>query len=185
MERRYFIRLLPALAAFPSICSGCSGNTTTPNHQQQERVGGACDGCDIMYKDMPGELKETSTLPDWNEPGQKMIVQGKVFKNDGKTPAEDIIVYFYHTDHRGYYSSRLGENKDVEHGHIRGWIKTNKNGEYKIQTTRPAHYPNMQNPEHIHVIIKEPAINEYWIDSFVFTDDPVLNEQYKKRQQQR
>ena len=38
----------------------------------------------------------------------------------------------------------------------------------------PASYPNSNNPKHIHPTIKEPGKTEYWIDEFVFDDDPLL-----------
>src|ERR1044072_4939414 len=120
MQRRQFLKLVPVLTALPqcllAFCKHASSYSKVSN-PPQDRVGGPCDGCDIMYKNMPKSLSNVSTLPDWNEPGQKMIVEGKVLKADGKNPAEGVIIYFYHTDHRGYYSPKLGDNKDVEHGH--------------------------------------------------------------------
>ena len=50
---------------------------------------------------------------------------------------------------------------------FRGWMKTNEKGEYKFFTLRPAAYPGRQVPEHIHVTIKEPGKNEYWIDEYL------------------
>ena len=38
----------------------------------------------------------------------------------------------------------------------------------------PASYPNSSNPKHIHPVIKEPGKTAYWIDEFLFDDDPVL-----------
>jgi protocatechuate 3,4-dioxygenase beta subunit len=44
----------------------------------------------------------------------------------------------------------------------------------------PASYPNSTNPKHIHPVIKEPGKTEYWIDEFVFDDDPLLPEKERK-----
>ena len=60
------------------------------------------------------------------------------------------------------------------HGYIRGWIKTGSDGSYKLYTLVPASYPNSNNPKHIHPIIKESGKSEYWIDEFVFDNDPLL-----------
>lgn len=35
-------------------------------------------------------------------------------------------------------------------------------------------------PEHIHITVKEPAKNEYYIDEFVFDDDPLLTKENRK-----
>jgi protocatechuate 3,4-dioxygenase beta subunit len=58
-----------------------------------------------------------------------------------------------------------------------------KKGEYKIYTLVPASYPNSSNPKHIHPTIKEPGFSEYWIDEFVFDDDPLLPASERNRTQ--
>ena len=58
---------------------------------------------------------------------------------------------------------------------LRGWIQTGQKGEYALYTSRPAPYPNRDLPAHIHTAIKEPTIDtEYYLDEFVFDDDPLL-----------
>ena len=69
-----------------------------------------------------------------------------------------------------------------QHGYIRGWVKTDVNGFYKFYTLVPASYPNSNNPKHIHPTIKEPGKTAYWIDEFVFDDDPLLPEEERKGQ---
>jgi protocatechuate 3,4-dioxygenase, beta subunit len=53
-------------------------------------------------------------------------------------------------------------------------VKTNSDGFYRFYTLRPVAYPGRRDPQHIHVTIKEPGINEYWIDEYLFEDDPLL-----------
>lgn len=73
------------------------------------------------------------------------------------------------------------QENQTGHGHIRGWVKTDENGKYTIHTIRPAPYPNEEFPAHIHLIIKEPEINnEYWIDDITFEDDKLLIPYRKK-----
>jgi len=59
-------------------------------------------------------------------------------------------------------------------GALRGWIKTDASGSYKFYTLKPAHYPNTSIPAHIHPIVKEPEMNEYFIDEYLFSDDPFV-----------
>ena len=72
-----------------------------------------------------------------------------------------------------------------KHGHLRGWMKTNAQGQYEFKTIRPASYPGSRIPQHIHPIIKEPGLSVYWIDDFLFSDDPFLNNQEKSNLQNR
>ncbi len=41
---------------------------------------------------------------------------------------------------------------------------------------KPAAYPGRTDPAHIHITIKEPDKSEYYIDDFLFDDDPLLIE---------
>lgn len=110
------------------------------------------------------------------------MISGIVYEIDGKTPAKDIVIYYYHTDSEGYYSKKGGETGwGNRHGYLRGWVKTNDKGEYKLYTLKPAPYPNATEPAHIHIIVKEPEINEYYIDDVVFEEDPFVDEDYRNR----
>ena len=127
------------------------------------------------------ELNSTDTLPGF-ESGPKLVVRGRIYKSDGKTPADNVVLYVYHTDQKGVYPTTGTEKGWARrHGYIRGWIRTDKSGDYTIYTTLPASYPNSSNPKHIHPTIKEPGKTAYWIDEFVFADDPLLPETEKNR----
>lgn len=164
------------------MCCGCKGQSKNDNfnlslnYDPTKKVGGGCDGCELMYVGMPQIINTVDTSSGWFEEGQKLLVTGVVYNLDGKTPASDVIIYYWQTDHNGYYSPKEGmDEKAKRHGHIRGWVKTDDNGKYSIYTVRPAPYPNSDIPAHIHTSIKEPDIaNEYYIDEFVFDDDRLL-----------
>lgn len=145
-------------------------------------VGGGCDGCELMYVGMPKNIKSIDTSAAWTGKGQKLLVTGTVYKLDGKTPAPNVVIYYWQTDNHGYYSPREGmDEKAKKHGHIRGWVKSDENGKYSIYTIRPMPYPNRDSPAHIHTSIKEPNIDdEYYIDGFVFSDDKLLTGRKRK-----
>lgn len=173
------------LAVFTTLLS-CNGQTDTKTSKQNLNttkaiVGGGCDGCEIMYVGMPKKILAEHTSAGWTEGKQKLILTGKVFQLDGRTPASEVIIYYWHTDDKGLYSSNNQTPKKAkEHGKLRGWVKSDKNGNYTIKTSRPVAYPNDNIPQHIHLSIKEPDIaNEYYADLY-FDDDPLyLN--HKKR----
>jgi len=184
MKRLYSAALFGLLSAFVLSCNGQPANnqthaSNTPGDTQA--VGGRCDGCELMYAGMPKNINPVDTSSGWKEEGQKLLVTGTVYKKDGKTPAPNTIIYYYHTDNNGYYSPKDGmDEKAKRHGHIRGWVKSGEQGKYAIYTIRPAPYPNGKAPAHIHIFIKEPNINEYYIDEFVFDDDKLLNGSQRK-----
>ena len=166
--------------------SGCSQNSKKSKVSNEPpakeiKAGGRCEDCTAIYESSTAfeQLKEVDTLPDYNEPGPKIEISGIIYQHDGKTPASNVVLYIYHTDQQGLYSKR-GKEKG-RHGYIRGWIKTNANGFYKFYTLIPASYPNSNNPKHIHPIIKEPGISEYWIEEFLFDDDLLLPAQERTK----
>ena len=163
-----------------NILTGCIGQSTSGKNNNP--VGGGCDGCELMFTGMPVNIKPVDTSAGWTEQGQKLLVTGTVYTIGGKTPAPNVIIYYWQTDNNGYYSPKDGmDEKAKRHGHIRGWVKTGGNGKYAIYTIKPAPYPGGNIPAHIHISIKEPGIdNEYYIDEFVFDDDKLLTARERK-----
>lgn len=147
-----------------------SGPTT-----KDQVVGGRCEGCEALFEYGKKKLWHTDTLPTFKDAGPKLKITGTVFQKDGKTPAPGVILYIYHTDREGNYPiAQDAKGWAAKHGSIRGWVMTDETGQYTFFTTRPAAYPDSDIPEHIHSTIKEPGKTAYFIDDFVFDDDPNL-----------
>lgn len=170
------------------LCLSCvTGCTQNAQHDRSEKsVGGPCETCPALWEYGNKVLTWVDTLPDFHEPGPKLEISGTIYQPDGKTPAKDVILYVYHTDQKGEYSQKGNEaGWGKKHGYIRGWIKTGEDGKYKLFTLRPGAYPGGGNPAHIHPVIKEPGTREYWIDEYLFDDDPYLTEKIRNDQQGR
>lgn len=165
----------------------CSVACSQPASQTPSRnVGGSCEGCEALLEYGSKSLTPIDTLPDYFETGPKLIVQGTIYKKDGKTPAAGVILYVYHTDQKGLYPAKGSEKGwDKRHGYLRGWIKTDATGKYTFYTLKPAAYPNNKIPAHIHATLKEPDTNAYWIDDYLFEDDPYLTKEERSRQEKR
>lgn len=176
MTRKDFLAILALLVPAAKIMS---------QNPQQRHVSDGCDGCELIYEELPQALTNTTYLPDWYEDNDKMVVEGKIFKRDGVTPAVGIILYIYHTDSKGLYSKGASQKLGIRHGHIRGWIKTGEDGSYRFYTCKPAPYPERNSASHIHPVIKEPGTNEYYIDNYVFEGDPLLTAAERKKMQNR
>lgn len=169
--------------------TNCHGQKTNPPQNtrvENNIVGGGCDGCELMFEGMPHNIAVSDTSIAWAKASKKFIIKGSVYKRDDKTPASGIIIYYWHTDSTGRYSSGAEmTNKAKRHGSIRGWVKTDKEGKYFIYTSPPIAYPNSDIPAHVHFAVKEPYLNEYFIDELVFDDDPLLTADKRKKPENR
>ncbi|HLF63830.1 MAG TPA: hypothetical protein VI603_08755 [Saprospiraceae bacterium] len=201
---RFYVMLFTLVAL--NGCAQCQNENENKNDNEKEKkvltttsakdiqVGGPCEGCEAALEYGNRQLSWIDTLEDFNTKGPtlrpfdelrvnraqgpKIEVSGIIYQNDGKTPAKDVILYLYHTDQTGNYTANHNETGwGRRHGSLRTWLKTNEKGEYKFYTLRPASYPGSKNPAHIHVTIKEPGKTPYWIDEFVFDDDPFLTKE--------
>ncbi len=102
--------------------------------------------------------------------GERMIITGTVYKPEGKTPAPNTLIYFYHTDKFGIY----GREGQPKHGRFRGWMLTDERGRYEISSIRPASYPNSTQSQHVHMTVTGLDHKEDWIDSILFEGDKFL-----------
>jgi protocatechuate 3,4-dioxygenase beta subunit len=134
-----------------------------------------CEWCGTA--EAPDSLDGRVTIAGQDEPGQRIRLHGVVYQPDGRTPAADVILYLYHTNAEGIYEKRGDETGNgLRHGHLRGWLRTDRDGRYEIRTIRPGNYPGNNEAQHIHVTVQEPdATPEYWLPSFKFSDDPHLD----------
>ncbi|MCB9080920.1 MAG: intradiol ring-cleavage dioxygenase [Lewinellaceae bacterium] len=182
-----FASALITTCLFLVACNSQPSSNARETLTSQPVVGGGCDGCELMYAGMPAQLHAVDTSAGWHETGQKLLITGTVYQLNGRTPAPGVILYYWQTDNQGLYSPGQGMDEEARrHGHIRGWVKTDQQGKYTIYTVRPAPYPNAADPAHIHLAVKEPnIINEYYIDEFVFDDDPLLTTPRRKAMENR
>lgn len=149
-------------------------------------IGGPCEGCEAIHEYGDRKLDPIDTLPGFLENEPKLKLTGQVFQKDGKTPAEGVILYIYHTNREGIYQMEGNEKAWAKrHGSIRGWVMTDDSGKFSFFTFRPGAYPNGREPEHIHLIVKEPGKKEYYLDDFLFEDDPLLSHKHRNSQPKR
>lgn len=112
-----------------------------------------------------------------NEPGQPLIVSGKIYAPDGRTPLEGITLSVYQTDATGVYTTSGGNNRNTR---LHGSMTSNKEGRYEFRTIKPGSYPGSRNPAHIHAFVAGPGYPEYWIDEYHFDDDPFISDERKR-----
>ena len=167
------------------VTISCKGQS---NANIEKNVGGPCQDCEAVldFNILNIKPKATDTLPGFENNEPKIKITGTVLKKDGKTPAENILLYIYHTDRNGIYQpSKKPTGWEKTHGQYREWLKTGKDGKFTFYTFRPAPYPKVQEPEHIHIYVKEPNTIPYYIDSYFFESDPKLTSEKKQSQKNR
>ena len=99
---------------------------------------GRCEGCDWYALGLPTKLEAETIIAGPDEPGDRLTISGTIFKKDGRTPAEGVILYLYHTDAAAKYSPGKHQTQAKEHGRLRGWVKTGAEWKYVFHTILPA-----------------------------------------------
>lgn len=184
MERlKFSLSILLVMGCLLTSCRGQEPAGEESNRPSAPRVGGPFENSEFGLIGQPAEVMSADTSPGWNQAGQKLLITGTIFAQDGKTPVAGAILYYYHTNTAGFYEPSTELDPRVRrHGYIRGWVKSDVAGNYAIYTVRPGAYPNSSEPAHIHPSVYEPGLDDpYYLDAFVFDDDPLLTTAKRRR----
>lgn len=159
---------------------------TTAINRPVPVIGNPCEGCEAIFDGMPVELPAHLRLAPVGEPGVPMRISGRVLDGAGRARA-GVVVYAYQTDLTGIYprpAQRLGREA-MRHGRLRGWVRSDAQGRYAIDTIRPGSYPGEDVAEHVHMHVLEPGCFTYYIDDLMFLDDPKLSAEERRQAQGR
>lgn len=129
--------------------------------------------------DFTDELTSVDTIPGFDSTSQKLKVSGIVYKNDGITPAKDVIVYIEQPDENGDFDLR--KENDKRYVHNRGWVKTDADGQYTFYTYVPGGDRFYNQMQQLFPAVKAPSEEAYDIPSFLFDDDPLLTKRCRRR----
>jgi protocatechuate 3,4-dioxygenase beta subunit len=174
INRRNFLgRAVVALGGLSAlnICAGLSTGCSTKGNPLATVPRAAVEEQKLSWQ---------TVLVSKEEPGTPLVVSGKIFKADGKTPAGDLTIYVYHTDARGLYSEEDGNGREPN-PRLKGWMQTDREGRYEFRTIKPAPYPNSRNRAHIHSKVYGGGQAELRIEDFVFEDDPLVPSDVRAR----
>lgn len=126
----------------------------------------------LAEKNAPAKI----AIVNQGEPGERLVVAGRVFAADGVTPLAGASVYVYHTDVNGYYTPGTNDNRNPR---LRGYLRTDAQGRYEFSTIRPGSYPNSRVPAHIHYVVSAAGYKER-IFEIVFEGDPFLTDNVRQ-----
>jgi protocatechuate 3,4-dioxygenase, beta subunit len=116
-------------------------------------------------------LTSNVRIASLSEPGERLVLNGTVYRADGRTPAANLVLLAYHTNAKGIYPKKDGD----ERGTLQGQLRTDPKGRYRIDTIRPGGYPRSEAPAHIHLVVQPEGKPELYVDEVVFDDDPRTN----------
>jgi hypothetical protein len=138
-----------------------------------------------LIQQFPGRSRVT--LVSAQEPGDALTVSGWVVDSNGK-PVPGAEVYVYHTSATGWYSDRAAHVQahegDRKHARLFGYVTTDADGKFELQTIRPGGYPDSKLPCHIHVELRPPrAEHATMTTEILFDDDPRLTGPARERSQ--
>lgn len=176
-NRRDFLKFASMSALSLPVFLGCGSKSLADNAasdvlariRENTRPRGA-EGMGAI--DFPLNVGTKTVLSDEKDKGDPMVISGRIFQKDGKTPAPNTLIYLYHTDFEGYYGRKPGEHK---HGRYRGWMLTDREGRYSFMTIKPAPYPENRFAAHIHMTLTTETMREDWVDSILFEGDTLIS----------
>lgn len=166
--------------------SGCSSTNSPGREASSTQITEAsCDGPDAElachFLGMPATPGSEVVLAGEDEPGERMVIEAQLLDAEGN-PLPGWDLYHYHTNAEGLYAKR-GDETGVQrwHGALHGWCRTDAEGRFVIRSIRPAPYPSLTMPAHIHTVVRDPEGYAFFINDFVFADDALVNQAYLER----
>ena len=133
--------------------------------------------CDYSTEDAYGQgpfytanapLLQNNQLADIAEPGNRIIISGRVYNLDCSEVIPNTEIDIWHADDSGNYDN-VGYN-------LRGKVITNSQGFYIFESIKPGLYLNGATfrPSHIHFKITPPGFSTL-ITQLYFTGDPYIS----------
>ena len=148
------------------------------------RITGAQDqqfirALEAAAKERPAKLTSSARIAPPEEPGTGLIIHGRLFTADGRTPVPAAMMFAHHTDREGLYHRPGMESQPWR---LRGWAQTDAEGGFEFQTIRPGAYPSRNIPAHVHFNIFTGS-ERFHGGELQFDDDPILSAADRSRSQ--
>ena len=150
MKRRAFLVALPAVAAALRVHIG---EAAVPQDVEFIRA------WEKVQRQRPNPMTSRARIAPASEPGTPMVITGRLFDRDGRSPAPGITVFAYHTDAQGLYDVR---SNGPHSWRLKGWALTDAGGHFEFTTIRPAPYPGGTTASHIHISLEGPHLRRRW-----------------------
>jgi protocatechuate 3,4-dioxygenase beta subunit len=125
----------------------------------------------------PAQLSSAARIAPASEPGTPLVIHGRVFREDGRTPLANAVVFAYHTDRDGLY-----DRPGTAHSwRLKGWARTDPDGRFEFSTIRPAGYPGERIAAHVHFNLMPADGGRFHAGELLFEGDPALTAGQKEQ----
>jgi protocatechuate 3,4-dioxygenase beta subunit len=104
-----------------------------------------------------------------DEPGERLIVTGRTL--DQKKPVAGVSLYVFHSDSKGRYAPGIDNRAGEYNPRLHGALRTDAEGRYEYETTRPGSYDD--GPAHVHYVVSARGYQPLLL-ALQFADDPIV-----------
>jgi protocatechuate 3,4-dioxygenase beta subunit len=130
-------------------------------------------------KSRPQSMASVGRIAPESEPGLPLVVHGRVFEPDGRTPAAGVVVHAYHRDANGL---DFGPNDSTTATwRLQGWVKSDDEGRFEFSTIRPEPDAMGREGPHIHFTLESPTHGRQWAPTLFFDGDAKLTREMRRR----
>ncbi|HEU4897669.1 MAG TPA: hypothetical protein VFX88_08875 [Actinomycetota bacterium] len=122
-----------------------------------------------------GEVKRTAETVAAGRGGERLVVEGTVYRADCRTPLGGATIAVWQTNAKGEYGPGQGTSGE-RCCYLGAALRTDRHGRYRIETVKPGHYKGEAQPPpaHIHFEVRHPDATGV-LTELLFEGDPQLS----------
>jgi len=154
-------------------------------------IAAAARSCKLTERDIIGPYYRfgapfQTKLAGPNEPGERLIISGKVLSSDCRTRLPNTLIEIWQANNAGQYDTdKPGNFTERVDFLLRGMMLTDQQGNYEFETIMPGRYPvppnlpglekyaGLTRPAHIHFRVSE-SLHVPLTTQLYFKDDPYI-----------
>jgi len=144
IKKRLFVIQYPVIMMVLFLT--CTESQNPVNNSQEKN-------CSNLEAGQKGFIQLTKK----DEPGEPLVIYGKIIDRKTNHSIRDVSLFLYQTDTSGIYNVSGGPD---EQARIRGTLQTNESGCFKIRTILPGDYPGQKNSRHLHYVANAKGYKE-------------------------
>jgi protocatechuate 3,4-dioxygenase beta subunit len=144
----------------PEAGSGRAGGECQPTRGETAQGGErpvATDAPSTASLGPGGEVERTAETVAAGRGGDRLVVEGTVYRADCRTPLAGASIAVWQTNAKGEYGPGQGTAGE-QCCYLGAALRTDERGRYRIETVKPGHYKGEAQPPpaHIHFEVRHP-----------------------------
>jgi Dioxygenase len=161
-----------------SASASAGGGACAPTRGEAVSQGGdrvaAADAPSTGRLGPGGDVERTAETVAAGRDGQRLVVEGTVYRADCRTPLAGASVALWQTNAAGEYGPGQGTGGE-RCCYLAAALRTDQRGRYRFETVKPGHYKGEAEPPpaHIHFEVRHPDATGL-LTELLFEGDPRL-----------